>query len=142
MIREVGRNLGTKSLGGCFEVSNAFDPTVRRFVPSLPIHREKERECRRDRRAQIYIYIYTDPREQISGRASQLGIGSGSGLTGALFVLASSCWVLRFRSSYSAYRVSPTTRETSFSSSSGKLAPSWRNKGTFSSLVKTCDLTP
>lgn len=58
MIREVGRNLGTKSLDDCFEVSNAFDPTVRRFVPSLPIHREKERECRRDRRAQIYIYIY------------------------------------------------------------------------------------
>lgn len=121
-------------------MSNAFDPTVRRFLRSpLPrrIQKEKERErkgwreteCRRDRRAQIYIYIYiyTDPREQISGRASQLGIGSGFGLTGALFVLL--LLLLGPPLPAQLFGVSRVTDHARVGSSSGKLAPSVEIKG-------------
>ena len=62
--------LGTKSRDGCFEVSNAFDPTVRGFLRSpLPrrIQREKEREIERmqERSTNRYIYIYRSMRADI-----------------------------------------------------------------------------
>lgn len=85
-LGNLGQRVGTV-------VSRCRTPSTQQFVDSFVLHyRGEYRERKRERQnageidEQIYIYIYTDPREQISGRASQLGIGSGFGLTGALFV--------------------------------------------------------
>lgn len=117
-------------------MSNAFDLTVRRFLRSpLPrrIQKEKERERKGGKQnageigERRYIYIYTDPREQISGRASQLGIGSGFGLTGALFVLL--LLLLGPPLPAQLFGVSRVTDHARVGSSSGKLAPSVEIKG-------------
>ena len=80
-----------------------------------------------ERSASADIYIYTDPREQISGRASQLGIGSGFGLTGALFVLL--LLLLGPPLPAQLFGVSRVTDHARVESSSGKLAPSVEIKG-------------
>lgn len=130
MIREVG-SLVLETWDKELVVSSEVSPSTQPFVDSFVLHygeyREREREGGRQNAGEIgerrYIYIYTDPREQISGRASQLGIGSGSGLTGALFVLL----LLRLgpplpAQLFGVSRVTDHARVVS-SSSSGKLAP-------------------
>lgn len=115
-------------------------PSTRQFVDSFVLHyrgeyrkrkRGRGREGGRQNAGEIgerrYIYIYTDPREQISGRASQLGIGSGFGLTGALFVLL--LLLLGPPLPAQLFGVSRVTDHARVGSSSGKLAPSVEIKG-------------
>lgn len=113
-------------------------PSTRQFVDSFVLHyrgeyrkrkrgRGREGNRMQERSASADIYIYTDPREQISGRASQLGIGSGFGLTGALFVLL--LLLLGPPLPAQLFGVSRVTDHARVGSSSGKLAPSVEIKG-------------
>lgn len=74
MIREVG-SLVLETWDKELVVSSEVSPSTQPFVDSFVLHygeyREREREgrreteCRRDRRAQIYLYIYRSTRADI-----------------------------------------------------------------------------